>query len=410
MPYIIKSEENRYLVIQWTNNKYQSYNKSSLQESYDFIYINGSYYSQFEDFEILRKSTRISISNCKIDLSLLNRSFDNLSLHKCICDKNISNLLQVTDLQINGSMCKVSQLQELTQCCMFIDINSIHQNEFDYWNCDQLQCQLIHLCINNYQINVSNLAGNWQLVSLYQCQLSSSGINTKFSTKQLEVTFDEQTDLSCLNQIECEEIGIYAAAKDFNYKYDLSLQLKSKLSYSTIDNFVCDVTNFADCFTELELVNCKFIGVFNSHLSKLQTLNIIISDETKLDLHSLFEIKLPFLKIFIQDIAVKQLDLLLCKPNILQFTGCSLNLKVLEGQWSQIVIDKCLIDNADCQISADKVQIIESGSNFHCFKANQMTCAKFNQSRPFQVRFVFKSQNRQQISFKRTKPFKNCKL
>ncbi|CAL6008634.1 Hypothetical_protein [Hexamita inflata] len=146
---------------------------------------------------------------------------------------------------MNGSMFKVLQLLELQeQCNLSIDTEYY---EFDFWNCGLLQCKLIDLQLTDYLITLSQLSGHWQKVALHQLQLSGNEINYNFSTEQLQIGIDTQTDLFILNLIKYEEISIYAITKEKEQVCDLSQVHNSKVS-SRIENFVVDVTNYANYF------------------------------------------------------------------------------------------------------------------------------------------------------------------
>ncbi|CAL6093156.1 Hypothetical_protein [Hexamita inflata] len=234
---------------------------------------------------------------------------------------------------MNGSIFKVLQLQELQQQCN-LSINTEY-DEFDFWNCGLLQCQLIDLQLTGYQITLSQLSGHWHKVALHQFQLSGNEINYNFSTEQLQIGFYTQTDLSILNLIQYEEISIYAITKEKEQVCDLSQVHNSKVS-SRIENFVVDVTNYANYFGQLQLINCKLQGTSSSNQSKLEKLNIVISDESKLDLHSLFGVQHQLFTLIIQSISINQLEIQLCHPTYLMISGCKIDLALLQGNWKDI--------------------------------------------------------------------------
>ncbi|CAL6010575.1 Hypothetical_protein [Hexamita inflata] len=374
MPYIVHNGGAGNLLIEWVyDNTKPSYNKDQLSEQYSYINIIGSNNSQFDDFEILSRSAQISIINCKIDLSKLYGRFDNVFLQKCQCDNNINSKIDISQLQLNRSIFKVFQLQELQeQCNLSIDTE---YDEFDFWNCGLLQCQLIDLNLTGYQITLSQLSGHWHNVTLHQFQLSGNEINYNFSTEQLQIGIDTQTDLSIFNLIQYEEISIYATTKENEQVCDLSQVRNSKVS-ARIENFVVDVTNYTNYFGKLQLINCKLQGTSNTNQSKLESLNIVISDESKLDLRSLFGVQHQFFTLIIQRISFKQLDIQMCHPTYLMISDCKIDLSVLQGNWKDVNIHSCELtnSNSDCSIVAKNIEIYNPTiSDLHCFLAHKVT-------------------------------------
>ncbi|CAL6093153.1 Hypothetical_protein [Hexamita inflata] len=379
MPFIIIQDESQ-MNITWCEDKQQQNNYIKIKDSYNYINITGYNQIQFDDFEIFRKSERIGITNCSLNFSKLIGDLQYFSLDNCNCidyNDEHSNKILNNQLQLNINHLVLTNTQLYTNQLSSIKLNrlSIQVNEydiFDYWNCGQLKCKLLHLSLHKINIDLSVLNGHWDYVLLNFCQFSSFPTN-KFSTQHLEVNISNFNNFNKLSNLQCTQIQVYASSQEINKQCFFDQKYIGRIE-ATIENITCNISQISDSYKQFEFINCNFIGT-NNQISDLSSIKILISDDRKLDLHSLFDIDFNFLKIHIDQINIKCLDIVRCNPNVLQLSDCTFDLVLLKGKWKEIKIITSAVTNADCacNVIADEVEITDSLiSDFHCFQVNKM--------------------------------------
>ncbi|CAL6008680.1 Hypothetical_protein [Hexamita inflata] len=366
MPYIIGNEDDYNLDLKWTDDEMAlQFDINQLKNVYACINIDGSNHSEFNQFEILSRSSRFGIINCSVDFSLINTNMQYLCLNNCVCHNNFNNI-QIDELILSCSQLQVAQLYQLKLQQLSVDLKD--DVSFDYWNCGQLSCVLRHLSLIGIKINLSDLQGYWEFGFIELCTITGHQFNEKFGIQMLDYNITCCEDLNVLQYIQCDQTCVYARAEE-NQLWDFK---GASLSSITLENYIVDITDMPNYYENADFIDCNFIGQLTHAFNNVQQVRIIVKEQSKLDdVHKLSGITPTKFRIKLEDIKIQNLNLDKCNPTILQLTNCSIDINQLYGHWKHLRFDSCnLLNTADCKIIVIELQINESDiKNLHNFEA-----------------------------------------
>ncbi|CAL6008646.1 Hypothetical_protein [Hexamita inflata] len=179
MPYVIVDNVDENLELQWKDDKTAlQYDTNELRAVYQCINISGSNHSEFNEYELLNRSSQIGIIDCNVDFSQIKTDILYLYLNNCICHNNFNSNIQVDELILMNSQLKVEQLSQLK--LKQLSVEQRQNTTFDYWNCGQLSCKLKHLVLSEVQIDLSDLSGYWNSAFIDLCDIIGHQINENF--------------------------------------------------------------------------------------------------------------------------------------------------------------------------------------------------------------------------------------
>ncbi|CAL6010565.1 Hypothetical_protein [Hexamita inflata] len=366
MPYIIGNEDDYNLDLKWTDDEMAlQFDINQLKNVYACINIDGSNHSEFNQFEILSRSSRFGIINCSVDFSLINTNMQYLCLNNCVCHNNFNNI-QIDELILSCSQLKVAQLYQLKLQQLSVDLKD--DVSFDYWNCGQLSCVLRHLSLIGIKINLSDFQGYWEFGFIELCTITGHQFNEKFGIQMLDYNITCCEDLNVLQYIQCDQTCVYARAEE-NQLWDFK---GASLSSITLENYIVDITDMPNYYENADFIDCNFIGQLTHAFNNVQQVRIIVKEQSKLDdVHKLSGITPTKFRIKLEDIKIQNLNLDKCNPTILQLANCSIDITQLYGQWKHLRFDNCnLLNTADCKIIVIELQINESDIKYlHNFEA-----------------------------------------
>ncbi|CAL6093152.1 Hypothetical_protein [Hexamita inflata] len=350
MPYVIVDNEDQNLEFQWKDDETAiKYNTNDLKAVYQCINVNGSNHSEFNEYELLNRSSKIGIIDCEVDLSQINSDTLYLYLNNCICHNYFNSDIQIDELILVNSQLKVEQLSRLK--LKQLSVEQKQSTTFDYWNCGQLQCRLKHLLLFEVQINLSDLSGYWDYASIGLCDITGLQINEYFEIQTLDYYITNCEDMVVFQYIKCNETCIYAKIKDFD-------QI-SQISSITLKNYICDIA-YSSYYQSFEYINFEQRGTPINTLNSVQQVRIFDCDTLKDKLCNRYPI--PF-RVHLQDIKIQTLNLDLCDPMFVNctLTDCAINIAQLHEQWKQLIFENMMFTStkADCKIIATDVRINE---------------------------------------------------
>ncbi|CAL6098770.1 Hypothetical_protein [Hexamita inflata] len=367
MPYVIVDNEDQNLELQWKDDEAAiPYNTNDLKAVYSYININGSNHSEFNEYELLNRSSKIGIIDCEVDFSQINTDILYLCLNNCICHNYFNSDIQIDELILVNSQLKVEQLSQLK--LKLLSVEQKQSTTFDYWNCGQLCCQLNYLYLSEIKINVSDLSGYWNSVIFDLCEINDKKINQQFHVNILEYNIVSYEEMHVLKYLICDNICVYAKSEDssVNWKFQ---QDSIKITFIILENFICDITDIPNC-QNFDFINCYFIGTPTNTQDNVQQVKIFISKPSALEnLHKLSNIKPIQFRVQLQDIKIQTLNLNLCNPTLLQLTDCSIDIAQLHGKWQRLIFENTSFTRtkADCKIVATDININE-------LRINQDSC------------------------------------
>ncbi|CAL6093162.1 Hypothetical_protein [Hexamita inflata] len=392
MPYVIVNNEDQNLELQWKDDETAiPYNANDLKAVYQCININGSNHSEFNEYELLSRSSQIGIIDCEVDLSQINTNILYLYLNNCICHNYFNSNIQIDELILMNSQLKVEQLSQLK--LKYLSVEQKQSTTFDYWNCGQLQCMLEHLLLSEVQINLSDLSGYWNSVFISLCDITGHQINENFGIKMLEFNITSCGEMSLLKYVKCDQTCVYAIAEDSDQHWSFEKYSTNQIcSYNqihfiTLENFIVDATNIPNNIDQcsIEFINCNFIGKLINALNYniFKYITVIVSQLGKLDtVHMLSGIQPEEFRVQLQDIKIQTLNLNLCNPTMLQLSDCSIDIAQLHGQWQYLMFTNIIFTNVkeDFKVNAT-YKIVINGSDckyMHNFEAQQVTLSNIN--------------------------------
>ncbi|CAL6093181.1 Hypothetical_protein [Hexamita inflata] len=370
MPYIIGNEDDYNLDLKWTDDQMaQQFDINQLKNIYACINIDGSNHSEFNQFEILSRSSRFGIINCSVDLSLINTNIEYLCLNNCVCHNNFSSI-QIDELILNCSLLKVAQLNQLKLQRLSVDLKD--DVSFDYWNCGQLSCVLHHLSLTGIKINLYDLQGYWEFGFIELCTITGYQFNEKFGIQMQDYIIASREDLNVLQFIQCDQTCVYARAEE-NQLWDFQGVGSQQIQSISLQNYIVDITNIPNYYKKAVFIDCNFIGQLTNAFDNFQQVKIIVKEQSKLDdVHKLSGITPTEFRIKLEDIKIQKINNIdKCNPTILHLTDCSIDISQLHGQWKHLRFDNCnLLNTAECKIIAKDLQINESDIKYlHNFEA-----------------------------------------
>ncbi|CAL6093157.1 Hypothetical_protein [Hexamita inflata] len=373
MPYVIVDNEDENLELQWKDDETAiKYNTNDLKAVYQCINVNGSNHSEFNEYQLLTRSSKIGIIDCDVDLSQINTDILYLCLNNCICHNYFNSDIQIDELILVNSQLKVKQLSQLT--LKQLSVEQKQRRTFDYWNCGQLCCQLNYLYLSEIKINVSDLSGYWNSAIFDLCEINDKKINQQFHVKLLDYNIVSYEQMHVLKYLICDEICVYAKAEDSSVNWKFQEDSSIKITYIILENFICDITDIPTNYQNFDFINCNFIGTPLNTLDNVQQVKIFISEPSALvNLHKLSIIKPIKFRVQLQDIKIQTLNFHKCSPTLLQLSDCSIDIAQLHGQWKQLIFENVMFTRtkADCKIIATDIRINE-------LRINEDSCLHLN--------------------------------
>ncbi|CAL6008638.1 Hypothetical_protein [Hexamita inflata] len=373
MPYVIVNNEDQNLELQWKDDKTAlQYDTNELRAVYQCINISGSNHSEFNEYELLNRSSQIGIIDCNVDLSQINSDILYLYLNNCICHNYFNSNIQIDELILMNSQLKVEQLSQLK--LKQLSVEQKQSTTFDYWNCGQLQCRLKHLYLSEIKINLSDLSGYWNSVIFDLCEIIDKKINQQFHVNILEYNIVSHEEMHVLKYLICDKICVYAKSEDSSVNWKFQEDSSIKITYIILENFICDITDIPTNCKNFDFINCNFIGTPINILVNVQQVKIFISELSALEnLHKLSNIKPIIFRVQLQDIRIQTLNLDKCYPTVLQLTDCSIDIAQLHGKWQRLIFENMMLTRtkADCKIIATDI-------NINVLRINEDSCQHLN--------------------------------
>ncbi|CAL6065472.1 Hypothetical_protein [Hexamita inflata] len=375
MPFVISSEDEDRINLKWRDDpSIEKYNLSTLRQEYSYINIYGAESELTEtEYELLKRASwHISIYTCTVDLSLFTNAFGvDLSLKSCIC-VNSANQLEIDELVLEYTTVKVSQIQQLKFNRLRVHLS---QDQFDFWNCSVLTCELHFIQLSNCKIDLSNWNGEWGTIQLLDCEFEGELQIDQLKAQYVILNINYSVDLTPIYNIKTDGIEVHAYSQEENDKISLQFKQAAKI-YAEIVNFTFDLNEVTEKFKQLEFKDCKIAGDPNNYINTLvdTEVTVIESQNPNIDLKALFGIKTKQLNISLQEIEIESINMVQCNANKVQFHNCSLNLNQMNGKWQNISFLMCnLKTDNNFAINASSIDIFDSDlTNFSNFSANSM--------------------------------------
>ncbi|CAL6005266.1 Hypothetical_protein [Hexamita inflata] len=384
MPFVIVTNTSQ-LEIKWSDDlNSQPINTQYLQNSYYYIFVQGSNYQEFEYYDILSRTEDFDIKQCTVDLSKIKCNVEMFSLNNCICYNDFTSDCITKRLNIMDTQLKYQQLNDLKMASLCVKVSSYLQ--FDFYNCCNLNCWLNSLTILNQNVDLQKLKGIWNTIILENCMLCGQIDSNvfKINTVQLIVTeLNYLNNFKALESLECKSFHVKTNVQDQYQTINLGTlsndQKQKKNLYAYLENAICDLTWVTDIWSHIKFSNCTVLCDENTMNTKLSNTQIQMTRNEKYQ---------PLDASLYKNKVIDQYALKLCKPKDLSLSKLNINLDELEGTWHNLSFQYCTFTNNIVQnpgsIKAKSIRISQIGYKLiSYFSADSIELSSTNISQTF---------------------------
>ncbi|CAL5985330.1 Hypothetical_protein [Hexamita inflata] len=361
MPYVIVTNTFN-LEIKWSDDlNAQPIDTEQLKIQYNYINIQGTNKQKFDCYDVFNRSLTLDIINSDIALSQIQGNMRTLSLIGCVCRNDFTDKCTIQRLNVLDTQVKSNQLLNLKMESLSVRVCS--QDQFDYYNCLNLNCGYDSLSFVSQNVDLQQLRGAWNTIELKNCILCGQIDSNLFKVKVVELTV---TDLNYLNNFEvlqCLECNSFHVKSNEYYNYQainlgkLSNDKQQKKNiYAYLEQVICDLTYVTDIWTCIILTNCTILCEANTINTKLGNTIVEIAQNSEykpLDISNLYQNKVSDLQAF-----------QLCKPKCLSLSELNLDLDELKGNWDSLNFHECVFTNSVVQdpgsIKAKYIRILSN--------------------------------------------------
>ncbi|CAL6036858.1 Hypothetical_protein [Hexamita inflata] len=345
MPFVIVTNTSQ-LEIKWSDDlNIQPINTQYLQNSYYYIFIQGSNYQQLEYYDILSRTEYFDIKQCTVDLSKIKCNVETICLNTCICYNDFTIDCTTKRFNVVDTQLKYQQLNDLNFASLCVKVSS--HTQFDFYNCYNLNCKLNSLTLLNQNIDLQKLKGTWNAIILENCILYGQIDSDVFKINTIQLTVTEQNYLNnfkALESMECNSFHVKTNVQDQYQTINLGKlsndQKQKKHLYAYLETAISDLTQVTNIWSYIKFSNCIVLcdeNTFNTKLSNTQ-IEMTRNEKYKLLDVSLYQNKVRDLNSF-----------QLCKPKDLSLSQLNINLDELIGTWYAINLNQCTFTNSIVQ-------------------------------------------------------------
>ncbi|CAL6005212.1 Hypothetical_protein [Hexamita inflata] len=372
MPFVI-IENGQHLEIAWSDDENaQNIDANILNESYDYIAVDGQDNIEFTDYQILIRTQSLGITGCTVDLSKIAGYIKYVGFNKCKFINSLCSLeLCTKDLYIDNVQLQVSQVNQLKVDNLYVTVSD--QTQFDYYNCYKLKAKINRLTLINQQVDLNLLQGCWDSVHFENCEFIGQVNNNKFKVQSVGVIINEQNsenNQTSLENLVCEYFSLSQQENNEQQHIELIMTNNNYQKQSMSAQFqkcVCDLSLIQGLWDLIVFHNCELIGKPNTYKAKFaNSINIKLDQQcSQIDFSALYDVESK-ITITLQNINVDLSLVSKCKPFCLNLNNCSADFNQFAGNWSILTINNCIFNQTSILISFGSIvaeKIIVSAFN-----------------------------------------------
>ncbi|CAL6069522.1 Hypothetical_protein [Hexamita inflata] len=361
MPYVIVTNTFN-LEIKWSDDlNAQPIDTEQLKIQYNYINIQGTNKQTFDCYDVFSRSLTLDIISSDIALSQIQGNMRTLTLIGCVCRNVFTDKCTIQRLNVLDTQVKSNQLLNLKIESLSVRVCS--QDQFDFYNCLNLNCGYDSLSFVYQNVDLQQLSGAWNTIAFKNCILYGQIDSNVFKVKEAQLTVTDLNYLNNFEALECLECNSFHvnSNKYFNYQAinlgKLSNDKKQKKNlYAFLEQVICDLTYVTDIWTYIMLSNCTILCEVNTINTKLGNTIVEIAKNSEykpLDISNLYQNKVSDLQAF-----------QLCKPKCLNLSELNLDLDELKGNWDSLNFYQCVFINSVVQdpgsIKAKYIRILSN--------------------------------------------------
>ncbi|CAL6075756.1 Hypothetical_protein [Hexamita inflata] len=359
MPFVI-IQNGQHLEIAWSDDENtQNIDVNILNESYDYITVDGQDNIEFTDYQIFNRTQSLGITSCTVDLSKIHGSINYISFNKCKCI-NSSIELYTKELHLYDDQLKVSQLTQLNVDYIYVEISD--EAKFDYYNCYTLKCNLNSLTLINQQVDLNLLQGSWDSVLFQNCEFIGQVDNNKFKVQSVDVDINEQNSENNQKSLEDLECKYFSLSQQENHEYQHIELIMTNNNYqkqsmtAQLIQCVCNLSLIQGSWNLISFHNCVLIGNPNTYKAKFaNSINIILDQHnSQIAFSALYDVE-SAITITLQNIQVDLSQVSKCKPFWLNLKNCSVDFNQFVGNWNILTINNCIFNQTSVLISSGSI-------------------------------------------------------
>ncbi|CAL5997695.1 Hypothetical_protein [Hexamita inflata] len=270
--------------------------------------------------------------------------------------------INVQSLILRDSSITIDQIKELNFDSL--DVTVCTNKTFDFYSCHKLDCELSNLFLQEQDVDLAQLKGEWYYVLFESCAFTNQIREDSFKTKCVEI---KQADtiasdfLVPFEHLHCDELFVYVTKLG-----DSDIQLVN--NSSTIKS-----VEAVGSWSKLTFVNCFLSGNSSVYKNVFQNTKMIVNvvQIQQTDLTALYNINTK-LNLFIQS-QIDLTDINKLSPFELNLENINVNLDHLKG-WKTLKFTNCQFTNSQTKaINAHTVLISKSDFQISkCFNSVNM--------------------------------------